>query len=462
MDKAVSDAAQKRNGPKRFCEASQIHLCTRGPAQSLHSIRPAPALRFCRHWRWFAGFVSAEGKKGPCNQKGILVKYPGWIAVALVALVAASSVSAHPIRRFRQLDRVNARIQGRVLDYTRNHGPDNRIWSPALQQYRDMYVYVPPGFDPCKSYPLMLWLHGHAQDEFSFLGDVIDRLDKAIVDGRLPPAIIAAPDGSISGVDCFLSSSSYFINSRAGNFEDYLMSDVWNFLFSHFPIRPECEAHAILGVSLGAGAAYNKAIKYPGYFKHVVGVFPPLNLRWLDCHGNYHGDFEPDCWGWRTDFKHRHTVLARFYGIPIRLSSILDPLYRRRDPQTLSAIISNNPIEMLEAYNVQPGDLEMYVAYGGRDQFNIDAQVRSFLFVAEHRGLEVGIGFIPEGKHDRQTAEQLLPGIIAWLGPRLAPFAPDMIPASFPAGPMPVIQIIEPPAHETPAAADRRTAPDGH
>lgn len=389
------------------------------------------------------------------------MKHTGWIAVALVLWAAGAPAWAHPIRSYRQLDRVNARIQGRVLDYTRNHGADRRIWSPALQQFRDMYVYLPPGFDPCKAYPLMLWLHGHAQDEFSFLGDVIDRLDAAIVDGRLPPAIIAAPDGSLSGIDCFMSAGSFFLNTKAGRFEDYLMCDVWNFLFSHFPLRPETEAHAVLGVSLGAGAAFNKAIKFPGYFKHIVGVFPPLNIRWLDCHGRYHGDFDPNCWGWRTDFKHRHDVLARFYGIPIRLSTILDPLYSRRDPNTLAAVISNNPIEMLEIYNVQPGDLEMYVAYGGRDQFNIDAQVRSFLFVAEHRGLEVGVGFEPEGKHDRRTAEQLLPGIIAWLGPRLAPFGPDVIPMPFVVGPGNITQKVEPPARGTPAAAVRPTTPVG-
>ncbi len=90
-----------------------------------------------------------------------------------------------------------ARLQGRVLDFTHNHGADNRIWSPALQQKRDMYVYVPPGFDPCKQYPFVLWLHGHSQDEFVFLRDVIVPLDRAIAAGQLPPVLIAAPDGSV-------------------------------------------------------------------------------------------------------------------------------------------------------------------------------------------------------------------------------------------------------------------------
>jgi S-formylglutathione hydrolase FrmB len=344
------------------------------------------------------------------------------VAVVLLGLVPWSSASAHPIRRFFELDRVNRRIAGQVLDFTHNHGADHRIWSPALGQKRDVYVYVPPGFDPCKQYPMILWLHGHAEDEFVFLRDVIVPLDTAIRCGRLPPVIIVAPDGSLRGVDCFLSAGSFFLNSEAGRFEDYLMVDVWNFALGHFPICPERGAHAIIGVSMGGGAAFNKAIKFPERFGSVVGLFPPLNMRWQDCHGRYRANFDPDCWGWRTDFVHRRTVVARFYGIPIRLRALLNPLYGRRNPETLPSIIRNNPVEMLDLYDVQPGQLDMYVAYGGKDQFNIDAQVESFLFVARARGLEVGVGYEPNGKHDRPTAEKLMPGIIEWLAPRLAPF----------------------------------------
>ena len=49
--------------------------------------------------------------------------------------------------------RVNRQLHGRVLDYTANHGQDRRIYSPALCQKRDLYVYLPPCYDPCKQYP---------------------------------------------------------------------------------------------------------------------------------------------------------------------------------------------------------------------------------------------------------------------------------------------------------------------
>src|SRR5207302_237069 len=106
-----------------------------------------------------------------------------------------------------------------------------------LQQRRDLYVYLPPGFDPCKHYPLAIFLHGAAQDEEFFLQTQVEQFDRAIAEGRLQPVIIAAPDGSMHGRATLHHPATFWANSRAGNFEDYLMGDVWNFLLKAFPIR---------------------------------------------------------------------------------------------------------------------------------------------------------------------------------------------------------------------------------
>lgn len=348
----------------------------------------------------------------------------GWFAVLLL-LAPAPGAHAHPVRNRLALQRANRRLHGHLDDYTANSGVDRRIWSPALCQRRDMYVYLPPDYDPHLRYPLILWLHGFAQDEGVFLRNVIEPLDQAMASGKLPPAIIAAPDGSLKGLDCLLSPGSFYLNTQAGAFEDYLMGDIWDFLFTHYPLRPEPGAHVIMGVSMGGGAAFNKAIKYPDRIGVAIGIFPPLNLRWMDCHGRYMANFDPDCWGWRTDFSRSREVLGRFFGvITIRMRSVLTPLYGRNNPDTLPEISRENPIEMLDLYDVRPGLIEMYVAYAGRDQFNIDAQVESFLYHARQRGLCVGVGYAPKGHHDRATAYQLMPGLLEWLAPRLAPYSP--------------------------------------
>jgi S-formylglutathione hydrolase FrmB len=348
------------------------------------------------------------------------------VATALLILVVRfAPVEANVVPHPFKLERVNRRLQGQVIDYTANHGHDNRFWSPALEQKRDMYVYLPPGYSPDRQYPLVIFLHGFNQDEMSFLGDAVEPLDRAIAAGELPPVIIAAPDASLRGITCLFNAGTFFLNTRAGNFEDFLVEDVYRFITGHYPIRPEAEAHVLMGASMGGGAAFVQTIKHPDLFRTAVGIFPPLNLRWISCRGRYMDNFDPDCWGWRTDFSRNHEVVARFYGvITVRMRRVIVPLYGRRNPDVLRLVSETNPIEMLDLYDVKPGEFNFYVAYGGKDEFNLDAQIESFLYRAKQKGIEVGVEYDPEGRHNVKTALKLLPGVLRWLKPRLEPYAP--------------------------------------
>ena len=192
---------------------------------------------------------------------------------------------------------------------------------------------------------------------------------------------------------------------------------------SQYPIRPEREAHVLIGASMGGFGAYNLGIKHRCYFKIVVGIFPPVNLRWVDCHCKYRTEFDPCCWGWRQRVPPCE-VLARFYCVvPIRLKRMITPLYGRDEAEALEGITRENPIEMLETYNVQPGQLDMYIGCGRKDQFHIQAQVDSFLYVAHCRGLCVDVEFLPDGRHDVKTGLRLFPGAAHWLAPLLARIA---------------------------------------
>jgi S-formylglutathione hydrolase FrmB len=311
------------------------------------------------------------------------------------------------------------------VDYTDNHGSDRRIWSAALQEKRALYIYLPPGFNAHEHYPLMIWLHGFAQNERSFIQYVVDDLDAAMIAGTLPPMIVAAPDGSLTRNPLRMTAGSFFLNTQAGAFEDYVMVDVWNFVVEHYPVRPEREAHVLAGVSMGGGAAYTLAIKHRDRVGVVLGILPPLNTRWLDCHCRYMTPFDPCCWGWRTDFSNPYEVVGRFYGIiTIRLKDVLDGLYTG-GPETAALVSRDNPIELLDRLDLQDGELAMYVGYGGRDQFNLGAQVESFLYRAKQRGITVTVAYDPKGKHDYATAQELFPSVTAWLTSLLAPYSPS-------------------------------------
>jgi S-formylglutathione hydrolase FrmB len=349
-----------------------------------------------------------------------------WLGVLLVLAGLNRDSGASWVKDSHELVSVNRRLAGRLVDFTANHGRDNRFWSPAMAQKRDLYVYLPPQYDPNCQYPFIIFMHGFAQDEQLFLHQVC-RIDEDIRLGKLPPVIVAAPDGSISGEPSATQPGSFFINSNAGNFEDMVLQDVWDFVTSRYPIRGEREAHVLAGVSMGGFAAFNLGIRHRNAFGVAVGMHPPLNLRWCDTCGNYFSNFDPRYWGWRFKLDNRNEVIAKFYGgaVKLRIGQLIEPLFGFGD-EAVAELSRQNPIELLHATGLRNGELEMFVGYAGQDEFNIDAQVDSFLYTCKCKGIGVGVAFEPNGRHDGATANRMWPAMISWLGPKLAPYAPEM------------------------------------
>lgn len=342
-----------------------------------------------------------------------------------LALTLLFTESAPAQGLFRRVPAIDGRFHGQVLDFTGNHGADRRLWSNALCQERDLYVYLPPCYDPTKQYPFIFWLHGIEQDEKGFLKNGLPEVDAAMACGRLASAIIAIPDGSVAGRPGRFSPNSGFLNTRAGQFEDFLFDDVYDFVRRNFSIRPERGAHVLAGVSIGGGAAFHHGIVRRHDFGVVVGVFPPLNLRWQGPCGRYFANFDPERWGWREHYHLGLTPVGKFFGglVSVPWRRLVHPLYGSGN-QVIPQISRDNPIEMLDRFDLKDGELDMLVAYGGRDQFNIDAQVESFLAVARGRGLKIDVLHDPRGKHDIATAERFVPQVIDWLAVRLESYRP--------------------------------------
>src|SRR5262249_10111125 len=151
--------------------------------------------------------------------------------------------------------------------------------------------------------------------------------------------------------------------------------------------------------------------------------------------------FNPRDWGWCNELGDSGQLVCRFLngGKRVCLKHWLEPLYGPGEGG-LSMIALENPIEMVDRFHLQPGDLEMYVAYTSDDECNTDAQVQGFLHLTRCGGLHVGVGFQNDGRHNTRPVAELLPGALQWLLPRLAPFI-TLLPASCGAdvGPPPVV-----------------------
>lgn len=347
--------------------------------------------------------------------------------LTVLAIIAAPGSFAHATgwRKIgNDVEILNRKLKGKVVDYTANHGTDNRIWSRALGQRRDMYVYLPPGYDASCKYPIVIFLHGFAMDETGFL-DFVPWIDEAMATCKIAPFIMVSPDGSLQGEACHKHPATFFLNSNLGDFEDYVLQDVWDFMVTRYPIRPEREAHVLVGVSMGGMAAYSIALRHREAFGVVVGLHPPLNMRWMNDQGDYMANFDPHHWGWRTTLDRRHEVVARFYGglVSLRINQFVDPIFGGGD-QALYEVSQHNPIELIDRTRLRNCDLKMYVAFGGKDEFNFDAQCESFLYWCKFRNIEVGVGYDPEGRHDIRSAYRQFPAIVHWLAPIIRPYSP--------------------------------------
>ncbi len=317
----------------------------------------------------------------------------------------------------RQVQRVNKHLHGQLVAFTREGLQDRRIWSPALGQRRDLLVYLPPNYDPKKRYPLALFLHGAAQDEQFFLQALVGPFDRAIAAGEMPPVILAAPDGSIHGRATLYELASFWADTKAGAFERYLMVDVWDFLHETFPILPGREAHAVIGVSMGGSAAMRLGIQYRDRLKVVISVMPLLNLRYSDCRGNYRSKFDPACYALVEEYRH-WAPLGRRRLFTLRNRDLYTPLFGRGQA-AIEGMSRLSPLELMRREGLRPGELEIYIGYGAKDEFNVAAQVESFLYEARRLGIEVTADRDPVGKHNISSGLRLLPRIAAWASRRV-------------------------------------------
>jgi S-formylglutathione hydrolase FrmB len=319
----------------------------------------------------------------------------------------------------RSLQRINACLHGTVVDFTRNHGCDHRMYSPALCEYRDLYVYLPPGYDPKQSYPLLIWLHSYTDDECEFAKKVVPAFDQAIASGELPPLIVAAPDGSLCGHFHWFALGSWYVNSRRGCFADFIADDVVSFVEQNFSICRDRSGRAIAGFSMGGFGAYSIGMQHTEKFKVVAGISPPLNMRYVGHDGRYRTDYEPDGIPLRDDF-HSLEVIGEFYGglMKVRAYMVVKPVWGR-GRAAVERVSPDNPIELLDRLNTAAGTQDYYAAYPKTDELNIDAQVESFLDAAQQRNVAVESRVYPCGDHSVTFMLTVLSDLFAWMKPRL-------------------------------------------
>ncbi len=346
--------------------------------------------------------------------------------IAVAAFLASASLPAEAQLFNRvNLDRLNGRLEGCLVDYTVNHGQDRRICSPILGMKRDLYVYLPPGYDPKLAYPMVLYLHTAQIDEHTLIGPgIIETVDAMIARGEFPPAVIACPDGTYEGRNKIHDRHSLYVNGLGGRFEDHLVQEVIPFLTRTFSIRPEREAHAILGTSAGGFGGMGLALKHRDLFGAVATLGGPLNMRYDNVEGRYLDDFDPETYRWKTTYNPNEIAATYYHGLAhSRARKYIQPVYGKGD-DVINDLTRDNPADLLFTTNLQPGELSIYVNYPGNDNWNFDAQAQSFTWLAAQKGVEVTQVKVPKAQHSLRYFRSQQRPAYEWLSHHILPPVP--------------------------------------
>lgn len=146
-----------------------------------------------------------------------------------------------------------------------------RFLSDSLRKEMLFNIYLPQGYTEKKKYPVLYLIHGYGGDENSWMPQLrIDQAaDELIAEKKIRPLIIVSPE-----ID-----NSYGFNSNEGNYSDYIVRDLVQYVDGHFSTEPDREHRWIGGLSMGGWVALYNGFTHPELYSKIGGHSPAV---WMD------------------------------------------------------------------------------------------------------------------------------------------------------------------------------------
>lgn len=152
--------------------------------------------------------------------------------------------------------------------YSQSKLIDDKFFSTSLDTTRDLRVYLPDGYDSLNAdirYPVIYFLHGGGGDQTSYQL-IIPILDSLISNKIIDPVIVVKPDGN-----CKPYLNSKWMNSELyGNFEDFIVNDLVNYIDSKYQTIVLKGGRSIMGHSGGGEGAMRIALKHPDVYSGIA------------------------------------------------------------------------------------------------------------------------------------------------------------------------------------------------
>ena len=139
---------------------------------------------------------------------------------------------------------------------------------------RQIAIYLPPGYrTSAKRYPVLYLLHGVDDDPETFTAattkynNIQDLMNEGIATGKFGEMIIVMPNERTNWFGSFYTNSS-----ATGNWEDFTVRELVNFIDAKYKTIVSASSRAIAGHSMGGYGAITLAMKHPEVFSIVYGM----------------------------------------------------------------------------------------------------------------------------------------------------------------------------------------------
>jgi len=158
--------------------------------------------------------------------------------------------------------------------------------SSALVEERDIVVFLPPGYDDSenasKDYPVFIFLHGanSTPEDYTAYAQLI--MNNEYEDGAIQDMLVFMPysnGGIFDDMENDMPGSPFYTNSVVnGNFEDYIIEDVIDYIDANYRTYGTADMRAIGGHSMGGYGSMKLAMKYPELFTAVAAHSGPVDF----------------------------------------------------------------------------------------------------------------------------------------------------------------------------------------
>jgi S-formylglutathione hydrolase FrmB len=166
---------------------------------------------------------------------------------------------------------VEAAAQSQVLDIVvHSPGLEHNLLGDSADQRVSVYLPAAYRSEPSRRFSTIYFLHGFADTPVDKVAIIFQGLmDKLIASHAVEPMIVVAPNG----LNRYMGS--FYTNSEVtGNWEDYVVRDVVNYVDGHYRTLSDPGSRGITGHSMGGYGSLMLAFKHPDVFGYVYGMSP--------------------------------------------------------------------------------------------------------------------------------------------------------------------------------------------